>query len=331
MQIEDGYDKGVYMYQELIEEVLGKYGMTGAKTELIRHNENMTYQVAGKYLLRIHKHAEGFSSGPFYEELDRIELFKNELAFIIHLKEQGMNVQVPIPNKAGELVTLLADGTPATMLTWIPGHIIDKNELVSELCYQIGQMVAKLHKASRDFPPVCGLQYDDKLCERLKGKLNKLEASGVLEGESTRIMIRAFDVIAKMFHETRPESILVHSDLSLSNILITDTTVVPIDFSLFGYCHPMMDIAALYCNINGVERRSAIAEGYKALGGTIDFHALDCCFALNILLGIILHCESWTNQEWFQDTLARWCRETFDPLGNGKAVISPEFYMLNAR
>ncbi|BCJ94453.1 hypothetical protein acsn021_20220 [Anaerocolumna cellulosilytica] len=319
------------MYQELIEEVLVKYDMLGAKTNLIRHNENMTYQVADKYLLRIHKHVEGFSTGSIYDGLKRIELYKEELTFITHLKTQGMNVQVPIPNKMGELVTLLADGTPATMLTWIPGRTIDKSELSPEVCYRIGEMIAKLHQASRNFQRAQGLQYDDRLCGQLIYKLNKLESKGVLDAESTRIMVSALDVIAEEMRVTKQDAILVHADLSLSNILITESALIPIDFSLFGYCHPMMDIAAMYCNVNGIENRSAIAAGYRALGGTIEFHTLDCCFALNILLGVILHCDSWTSQDWFSDRLARWCNETFGPIGEGKSLISPDFYMLNAR
>jgi Ser/Thr protein kinase RdoA (MazF antagonist) len=325
------WNRGVCMYQKWIEEVLENYDMLGSEVTLIRHNENMTYQVDDKYLLRIHKHADGFSTDPLYDGFDRTEIYRSELAFLSHLESQGIKVQVPIPNKRGESVTLLTNGTPASLLTWIPGHTIDKSELTPELCYQIGKMIAKLHEASRNFKRVQGLAYDEALCERLQCKLYKLESSKILDAKSTSIMVKALDVIADEMRRTKQEEILVHADLSLSNMLITESELVPIDFSLAGYCHPMMDIAALYCNINGVENRSAIATGYKALGGTIEFHALDCYFALNILLGVILHCESWTKQDWFPDRLERWCRETFGPLGEGKALISTDFYMLNAK
>jgi len=124
---------------------------------------------------------------------------------------------------------------------------------------------------------------------------------------------------------------LVHSDLSLSNMLFTENGIVPIDFSLMGFGHPMMDLGGLYCNINGPENRKAIADGYKAEGGIIDFDLLDACFALNILLSIGLHLEKWLKEDWFPDRLERWCRETFGPLGEGKPIFSPDYYLLNVK
>lgn len=48
------------MENNYIRNALEQYNMQDAEFELIRHNENMTLRVDGQYLLRIHKHAEGF-------------------------------------------------------------------------------------------------------------------------------------------------------------------------------------------------------------------------------------------------------------------------------
>lgn len=319
------------MQQKYLEEALMQYNMQDAKAELIRHNENMTFQVADEYLLRIHKHVDGFSTHPLYDTLNRIEIYKNELALISHLKTQGMAVQSSIPNIKEEYVTLLSDGTPATMLKWIPGHTPDKSELQPKLCYQIGEMVGKLHKLSCSFQPTHMLTYDAALCERLKRKLVLLQDNRVLNNEYAEILADACTTIATTLRNCKENFIPIHADLAPSNMLITDAGLVPIDFSLWGYGHPMMDISSLYCQINGIENRRAIAAGYQAFGGTIDLPALDCCFALNVLLGTVLHCNTWTKEDWFSDRLKRWCTESFIPLNESNPLFSPDFYLLNAK
>ena len=92
-------------------------------------------------------------------------------------------------------------------------------------------------------------------------------------------------------------------------------------YGLSGYSNTMMDIGALYCCISEGENRRAVADGYTAAGGRIDPHAVDCAFALNVLLGLILHCENWTKEEWFDGKLSDWCRDIFAPLAQGGTVI----------
>lgn len=311
-------------------EALLQYGMQDAPAELIRHNENMTFKVDGQYLLRIHKHREGFYTGSIYDGINRIEIYQEELNFLNFLRSHGMNVQKPCPNKNGELVTRLSDGTAATMLTWLPGRILEKNDIDSNLCTFIGEMVGKLHKQARLCPKLPVLYYDDTLCCRLKQKIYEKMEEGIWNGVYTQSMANALDFIAHKLYKSKNDTILTHADLSLSNILLTDTGLVPIDFSLFGYCHPMMDLASLFCNINGLENRRAMAAGYISAGGSIHLTMLDCCFAFNILLSIILHCDCWPKENWFPDRLERWCREVFTPLANKEALFSENFYFIHA-
>ncbi|MEA4832685.1 MAG: GNAT family N-acetyltransferase [Oscillospiraceae bacterium] len=317
-------------HSKLLIEALGQYGLANADTELIRHNENMTFQVDGKYLLRIHKHKDGFTTDPIYEGFDRIQLYQSELSLISHLKLFKMNVQTPVQNLNGELVTKLSDGITATMLTWIEGHTIDKSELFPPLCRKIGEMTAKLHQAARSFQKIPALRYDGALCGRLKRKLNELAAVGAVDRNSCEIMAAALDKITELLQQSEDDFIPVHSDLSLSNMLLTEAGVATIDFSLFGYCHPMMDISALFCCIGGIINRRAITEGYITAGETIDSMALGYTFALNVLLGIILHCESWTEEDWFAGKLSGWCKDIFIPLTQDKAIISMDFHVVCA-
>ena len=75
-----------------ITEALKNYNMPTAKTKLLRHNENMTISVEDNYLLRIHKHVEGFSTNYMYDNLDRTAIYFAELSFLSYLREQGMQV-----------------------------------------------------------------------------------------------------------------------------------------------------------------------------------------------------------------------------------------------
>lgn len=330
----------------LLEEALRLYGMEHEDTRFIRHNENMTFQIGDKYLLRIHKRVEGFTEADTYKGLDPLEVRRQELEFLQYLHSCGIRVQTPVPNQSGELVTLLSDGVPATMLTWLEGHTVEEEGCTLGLATQIGEMTAKMHQAAMVYEAVISnkmphrndeslhknndfLHYDEHLCERLKEKLFQVVKKSELLQEYRDSMAGALDVIAKKLQESKKDSILVHSDLSLSNILVTPNNVVPIDFSLFGYCHPMMDIGGLYCYLNGVDLRRAVADGYRKAGGKIDYHALDCCFALGILLGVITHCEGWLGQDWFADRMKHWSRETFEPLTKGKELFSSDFIMLN--
>lgn len=318
------------MTLDYLKETLLQYGMQDASAELIRHNENMTFKVDGRYLLRIHKHVEGFHTASIYNDINRIEIYQEELNFLKFLRTHGINVQIPYPNKNDELVTILSDGTAATMLTWLPGRILEKNEVEPDLCVQIGEMVGKLHQQACLCPKLSALQYNDALCDRLKQTIYIKKEEGAWNELHTQSMANALDFIAGKLHDFRNDAILTHADLSLSNIILTDTGLVPIDFSLFGYCHPMMDLASLFCNINGLENRRAMAAGYRSADGNIVITMLDCCFALNILLSIVLHCNWWPKNDWFLSRLERWCREVFTPLAHKEALFSEDFYLLHA-
>lgn len=318
------------MENSYIQNALEQYNMQNAEFELIRHNENITLRIDGQYLLRIHKHAEGFDTDATYGGMNRIEIRKSELAFLSYLNRQGMRVQLPVPNKNGDLLTTLHDGVCVTMLTWIPGRNLGKSDISEELCFQIGVMVAEMHKAAANFKVEEILRYDSNLCERMKKRLESEEVIGILGKTNQQTILAACNVMGDRFCNNQNIN-TVHADLSLSNILIADSELIPIDFSLFGSGHPMMDISSLYGSINGVDNRRAIAEGYKSLDGKIDFPMLDVCFALNVLLYIVLHINNAPKQEGFQERIERWRREIFQPLADGKPLISEEFYMLNVR
>lgn len=313
---------------DLIKEALKRFKLQDNKIEFIRHNENLTLKIDEKYLLRIHKPADSFQKINQYGKFKIKRMREAEISFLQHLRQNGMDVQIPVRSNDNDYVVEVSDGIYATMLKWIPGCIINKKELSTDLCFEIGQMVAKMNKAAEGFHDKNILQYDSDLCMELKTCFVQGKIQGNMEEKHRLLIENVCRSIGERIQD-RHEFITVHSDLSLSNMLITHSGLVPIDFSLFGFAHPMMDIGCLFGCINGIENRTAIACGYRSLGYDIDFSMLDAYFALNVLLYIVIHLNL-CNDEGFQKNLDRWCRQIFQPFVQGEPLISENFYILNA-
>lgn len=318
------------MEYEYLEEALLFYNITESDVELLRHNENMTFRIGKDYLLQIHKHTEGFHTEHIYEGLDRIAVYEAEIKFLDHLKKQGMIIREPMKNRYGKHVTKLNNGTLVMVSKWIEGEALCNRELDEELCYKIGVLAAQLHKCTKGFQTYPVISYDEQHCQCIKERLQKLEEIG-LNAMYSQIMQRACDNIGTSLQKVHDEFLLLHADLSPSNILITQNGLAAIDFSLFGMGHPMLDLANLFGNINGLTRRQKIAEGYRDTGGIIHYKALDACFIMTILDCIIIHFEQWSKEDWFEPRLKRWCQESFEPFVRGERIFADNFYLIYAK
>lgn len=312
------------MEERLIQAALEQYDLRDAPWELIRHNENMTVNVADRYLLRIHLHAEGFSTDALFEGRDRATVRLRELAFLTHLAGRGMTVQTPVINRQGRFLTLLPGGICATLLTWLPGRIPAEEDVARGVYSRAGAMTARMHRAAAGFPTEDLLRYDASMCRRLRDWVAGACRDSLMPAKHAEVLQAACRVMESRLHGD--DHIAVHADLSSSNILVTESGLVPIDFSLMGLGHPMMDISCLFGSVNGLEARQQVAEGYRAGGGVIGFPQLDACFALNILLYIALHLRAGRDMS---ANLDRWCRHTFEPLAESKRVFDDDFRMLH--
>lgn len=170
--------------------------------------------------------------------------------------------------------------------------------------------------------------YDKQHCEYTKKRIQALEDKG-LDTMFSKIMQRACDSIGITLEEVQNEFIMLHGDLSSSNILKTSEGLVAIDFAFFGIGHPMFDLAVLFGNIGGLVRRQKIAEGYCDAGGTINYKVLDACFVLTLLDCIGIHYEQWSKQDWFESRMKRWYKETLEPYVRGERLYADDFYLLH--
>ena len=121
--------------------------------------------------------------------------------------------------------------------------------------------------------------------------------------------------ISQKLEKTSKEYILVHSDLSLSNILLTQRGLAIIDFSLLGYSNALLDFGSLYCFIDHYEQQAAVISGYQqSTGIEVEEAMIQNYKALQILLGIAIHFDIWKKEEWFPLKLEQWCEIQFTPL-----------------
>lgn len=301
----------------LLHEALQAFGLNHA--DFIQQHENAVYRVDEKYLLRIHKAAEGI-----HVHHDPAQ-HKAELALLTHLSDAGMNVQRPIAE------TTLADGTQATLLTWLEGHHITETEFFPDMQRQIGVMVARLHQAAAGFHHDALRRYDAAHIANLAAILQTMGKRHHLNMDEIAVACEGGCVIADRLDKGLTAYIPIHCDLSQSNILLTEQGPAPIDFSLCGVGHPMHDLGILLGNTSTQAQRNAMAEGYAAAGGQIDLPLLDAGYTLGLLEALAFHADVWPKEDWFAPRLTRWVKDQLRPLAEGKPLLDEDMYLVNLK
>lgn len=303
----------------LLNEALAALGLTSAEAEFIQQHENTIYRVGGRYLLRIHKAAEGL-------QVDHDpDTRRAELALLCHLHAKGMNVQQPIAE------AILSDGTMATLLTWLEGHHITEAEFTPEMKRQIGGVTARMHQAGADFHHPAMRRYDAEHVAHVASLIRLMGERYQLCAEEIEAACQAAHVIEERLRTAQTGFTAIHCDLSQSNVILTKDGPVPIDFSLFGLGHPMHDLGILMGNVSSLADRQPIAEGYAAAGGRIDLPLLDAGLALGLLEALVFHADVWPKEPWFPARLTRWCNEMLRPLAEGRPLLDENMYLVNLK
>lgn len=303
----------------LLTEALHAFGLDGAKAEFLQHNENLTYRVDGQYLLRIHKAAEGM-----HVDHDPA-LRRAELAFLRHLADKGLPVQRPIAEAC------LSGGTMATLMTWLEGHPLRKENLTPELLFQAGALAFRLHQSAQAFSHPNLRRYDHGHVRQLTVILQAIGQRYHLDAGEIAAACEAAQVISARLLAASGALIPIHADLSASNLLQTATGLSPIDFSLCGLGHPMHDLGILMGNIRSMADRQAVAAGYTAGGGRIELPLLDAGYALGLLEALAFHADTWPKEPWFAPRLTRWANEMLRPLAEDKPLLDENMYLINLK
>lgn len=288
----------------MLTDALHAFGLDSAEAVFLQHNENLTYRVEGRYLLRVHKAAEGV-------HVDHSpDIRRAEMAFLRHLADKGMNVQRPIAE------AILPDGTMATLLTWLEGRSLTNDDLTEDCCRGLGRMVSNLHRAAEGFQHPGVRRYDAALYLRMADQLDGILGCRDIPQGACAAVARRIGNGAR---------IVIHADLSPSNILLTPDGLVPIDFSLCGLGHPMLDLGIMLASLCSPAQMKAVCEGY----GTVSPPELEAGFAAGLLGCFSLH-PNWSKEPWFHERLERWERQILSPIAEGRPMFNPDMTFMNA-
>ncbi len=300
----------------MLTEALSAYGLASAEAHLIGHSENLTYQVtcpAGRYVLRIHQPKEGMSTAAFDSRISPVELRRTEMAFLRHLAAKKLPVQRPMANLRGEDVTLLSSGICVTLLSWLEGEALTAEDITAETSQELGALCFRLHDAARDFIPAVSRRYDAAHCPQAAFVISGLS----LAEDDKAILIQALARISSIWENQAGAAVMIHADLSPSNVLRTSAGLAPIDFSLGGLGHPMFDLAVLTAQVP-MQQLESCKSGYAAAGGTLDEADYAAGFALGVIGMIVLFGEGMAKEAWFPGVMAQWRKNILLPLLEGE-------------
>jgi Ser/Thr protein kinase RdoA (MazF antagonist) len=313
--------------EQMLSQALHLYKFQYPSVRLIRHNENMTYQVDDRqvngsdktYELRIHKPVDCFSLG-FIENESRNDMIRSELEIISRLNsDSDIKTQKPVRCLNGGYVGGIPDGTPVTLLEWVDGDTLQNLRLDAGHYRKIGVLAAKLHMFFLSHDMNCRrIEYDQSVLKWISMRISAAEKTGAIGIEPVSSILAVLGELEYRFGELdrTDKKLLVHADLSKSNMILTpDGEIAPIDFSLSGYSHFYMDIGELFGHITGTEERRLLLDGYKSVRKcAIEPYFIEPYFALGVLLFIACQYDRFKTEEWFTASLKRWSYEIFRPL-----------------
>lgn len=311
---------------DLPEKVLQMYPFENPSVVFVRHNENKVYQVKAQnklYILRIHQPIEGFSLDLHQDGRSLKDYILGEMDVLAYLHDKGhIKVQKPVRNLSNDLVSFLDDGTPVTVLEWLDGEVMNVQDVSEERARSIGRLVGLFHKSTRDMTVNNRYSYNQDMIVRMRKKLEAFHQHKKLEQSEKDFMMEVLDKVYQAFNDIKKPSILVHYDFGLSNLIIKDDDISPIDFSLCGYGYEEMDLSSLCANFKDVSLRKAVIKGYEEATNTnVDIHLVEVFLALGLMLYIISQFEKIYKEEWFHKAMIRWKEELFVPLINGEFFL----------
>jgi len=315
---------------ELVQEALAEYEFTDPQLSFIRHNENITYKIDDNdknYVLRIKKPVEGFTSDIFGTEITAYELMEDEMMMIEYARNViRLALQKPIRNRKGKLVSRLSDGSPACLLVWVEGDVLNEKTVTSTQAVLLGKMAAQLQRGLHGQEYIFKrFSYTVNLIQPMKEQLDDAAQNGQITKEKTELMKTALHIIeSRMLELDAIQGMkgMLHADLGLSNVIVTETDLIPIDFSLSGYGYYFMDVAMMMSQFKDKKIRWCIKQGYEQESNKeVPAPFIDAFFALGVLLYICCQHNRVWKEDWFSETINRWCNTIFIPLIKGTEYV----------
>ncbi len=311
----------------MIEEAVKYYNFSTSITQLLRHNENMTYKIIkddSSYLLRIHKPIEGFNLDFLRMGANQYKQIEDEMKILDYLNENSViGTQKVLKNIYGNPVTILEDGTPVTVLEWIDGITLDNIDITSQIAFNIGAMLGDIHNKLKSLKLENRYNYNNKLLHKMIVECDKALVIGHFNNRQAKIVKDTLNYSMNFFIQLNNKLVLIHSDLGKSNLIYSDGKIIPIDFSLSGYSIVEMDLASIFSHINNESLNNEILNGYRSVNEhIINAKAIDVCLCFQILLFVICQHNKVAGECWFSEKLDEWCEKQFIPMISNKQIFS---------
>ncbi|KAA0544883.1 phosphotransferase [Bacillus sp. BGMRC 2118] len=167
------------------------------------------------------------------------EMIEEELRWIQYLSEKGITVANATPSIEGNLIESVQDFYVISFEKAEGGHVQvgDLSEWNTDLFEKWGQLVGKMHQASKSYPysknrPVWSIQNPD---------LYRLEPQGTLKTKYEKLLKEL-----ESFHVSDDTFGLIHFDLHQGNFFVQNQTITFFDFDDCSYYWFAYDIAVSY-------------------------------------------------------------------------------------
>jgi homoserine kinase type II len=180
-----------------------------------------------------------------------------------HLSKAGLPCPRPIESNQGQVVTIL-NGKPASLVSRLHGRDIESPDV--QHCYALGEFMAHMHIAAKDFneplPDTRDQDWFNQVWEKIHPKLD------------AEILALMGDTLQKIQHHDfshLPTSV-IHADLFRDNVLMQDHQiggVIDFYYACQGICLYDLAIAVNdWCEQHGeinLEKARALLDGYHAI------------------------------------------------------------------
>lgn len=302
-------------------EIFDYYSFTQPQITFVGQSEHIIYKLTdnGKhFILRIHKPVTGFSLHIHQRHKKPNEYIEGEMALLQHFsKNSSMNVQTPIPNIKGELVTYLKDHTPVTVLTWLDGTPLTDIEVSNKHAYDLGVLIATFEQT---IPPKHILpiyHYNQELIQVMSTELKLAQRKQHITIHQLSVLTNVLMIVKTEMNrlDQAKDKTIIHADLGLGNLIQSNNQLSPIDFSFCGYGYPEMDLGFACSNFKETSLRNEVIKGYETtLDKQVNLHAVNTFFAFGVVLYITTQHNRMYLEHSFSANMKRWEETIFQPL-----------------
>lgn len=264
-----------------------------------------------------------------------VDALRSEILWIRDLRrDTGFVLQQPVPSLKGEELEIIRHpltGTevPCMLLTWLEGDMFSQKEPDAEdLAREFGRVQAIFHSQAKSWRPPTGfkrLVYDGAMLAQALPDLEQGVAPGIVRTKDLKLAVEASEKIAGLMTKMpRTPDVwgMIHADW-VGNLVVLkrDATartavaqapglhpdsacapapkIVPIDFSLSGFGHYLLDIAIGISNLKR-HLRGPYLSGYGIPLSDEDKYCVSAFILMMIFVTAAKHVFNPAWQDWFQ-------------------------------